>query len=183
MEDRVLYQTYVSHVKLMSRIGLALPGAGSLGLGWGWGGHALRLLRLYLLRPEVLICGLVMVLVLAYLQAAESWGLLGRGSSAGGSIRSLFGSWSLVNGSEAVGVSTLSWELREGDVAAYAVQGRRPKMEDRFVVNDNINDTGVALYAVFDGHGGEVSSLCHIPALRPAMQSHWITHGFLCLSS
>ena len=29
-------------------------------------------------------------------------------------------------------------------------------MEDRFVINDNINNTGVSLFAVFDGHGGEV---------------------------
>lgn len=50
-----------------------------------------------------------------------------------------------------------SWELKEGNVAVFAVQGRRPKMEDRFVVNENINGTGVHLYAVFDGHGGEVS--------------------------
>jgi protein phosphatase 1L len=29
-------------------------------------------------------------------------------------------------------------------------------MEDRFVVNNNINETGVSLFAIFDGHGGEV---------------------------
>lgn len=29
-------------------------------------------------------------------------------------------------------------------------------MEDRFVVNENMNNTGVSLFAVFDGHGGEV---------------------------
>ncbi|CAH0557570.1 unnamed protein product [Brassicogethes aeneus] len=51
-----------------------------------------------------------------------------------------------------------SWELKLGPVAAYAIQGRRPKMEDRFVINDNINNTGVALFAVFDGHGGEFAA-------------------------
>ncbi|XP_064212823.1 protein phosphatase 1L isoform X2 [Tribolium castaneum] len=51
-----------------------------------------------------------------------------------------------------------SWELKIGPYAAYAVQGRRPKMEDRFVINDNINNTGVALFAVFDGHGGEFAA-------------------------
>jgi hypothetical protein len=49
--------------------------------------------------------------------------------------------------------------LKEGIVAAYAVQGRRPRMEDRFVVNEDINKTGVSLFAVFDGHGGEVKYL------------------------
>ncbi|XP_050306740.1 protein phosphatase 1L isoform X2 [Anthonomus grandis grandis] len=51
-----------------------------------------------------------------------------------------------------------SWEMKVGPVAAYAIQGRRPKMEDRFVINDNINGTGVALFAVFDGHGGEFAA-------------------------
>lgn len=162
LEDRVLYQTYVSHMKIMSRLSLAFPG----GLGWGWGGlgggHAWRLLRIYVLRPEVLVFGAIMILVLAYLQAADAWG---RGGSASGPVRSLFGRLQglqyLVNGSVGVGAASaaerLSWELREGEVSAYAVQGRRPKMEDRFVVNDNIDNTGVALFAVFDGHGGEVS--------------------------
>lgn len=61
----------------------------------------------------------------------------------------------LVNSSVSSG-EKLSWELKEGYISAYAVQGRRARMEDRFVVNDDINDTGVSLFAVFDGHGGEV---------------------------
>lgn len=54
-------------------------------------------------------------------------------------------------------VTRFSWESQKGNVAAYAIQGRRSKMEDRFVINENIDDTGVSLIAVFDGHGGEVS--------------------------
>lgn len=151
LEDRILYQTYVSHMKLVSRFNVAFPGGG---------GHAWRLLRMYVLRPEVLVCGAVMILVLAYIQAVDVWSrsVLGRlthtlGQGLGRAPRLQY----LVSGSSASG-ERLSWELREGDVAAYAVQGRRPKMEDRFVVNDNVNDTGVALFAVFDGHGGEVSA-------------------------
>ncbi|XP_063232789.1 protein phosphatase 1L isoform X1 [Bacillus rossius redtenbacheri] len=62
-----------------------------------------------------------------------------------------------VNGSVSSG-EHLSWELKEGNIAAYAVQGRRPRMEDRFVVEEDINKTGVSLYAVFDGHGGEFAA-------------------------
>lgn len=51
----------------------------------------------------------------------------------------------------------ISWELKQGYVAAYAVQGHRAHMEDRFVINEDISNTGVSLFAVFDGHGGEVS--------------------------
>jgi len=51
----------------------------------------------------------------------------------------------------------LSWELKQDHIAAYAVQGHRARMEDRFVVNDDTNNTGVSLFAIFDGHGGEVN--------------------------
>lgn len=51
----------------------------------------------------------------------------------------------------------LSWELKQRHIAAYAVQGHRARMEDRFVVNEDMNNTGVSLFAIFDGHGGEVS--------------------------
>lgn len=53
----------------------------------------------------------------------------------------------------------LNWEFKQGYTAAYAVQGHRSHMEDRFVVNNDIDNTGVSLFAIFDGHGGEVS--CH----------------------
>lgn len=52
----------------------------------------------------------------------------------------------------------LIWELKKGYIAAYAIQGHRARMEDRFVVSEDKNNTGVSLFAIFDGHGGEVSS-------------------------
>lgn len=51
----------------------------------------------------------------------------------------------------------LKWEFKQGYTAAYAVQGHRSHMEDRFVVNNDIENTGVSIFAIFDGHGGEVS--------------------------
>lgn len=57
--------------------------------------------------------------------------------------------------------SKKSWELRDKYITAYAIQGHRNHMEDRFVVNSNIDNTGVSIFAIFDGHGGEVSSLKH----------------------
>jgi len=56
------------------------------------------------------------------------------------------------------GLDDLSWDLREENAAVYAVQGRRPRMEDRFVVHANMSGSGVSLYAVFDGHGGEFAA-------------------------
>lgn len=62
---------------------------------------------------------------------------------------------SLVNDSVNYGLN-FNWELKQDRTAAYAVQGHRARMEDRFVVNEDINNTGVSLFAIFDGHGGEV---------------------------
>lgn len=50
-----------------------------------------------------------------------------------------------------------SWKLENEYTAVYAVQGHRPSMEDRFVVNERIGDSDVSLFAIFDGHGGEVN--------------------------
>lgn len=48
-----------------------------------------------------------------------------------------------------------TWELIKGNCCVYALRGRRPKMEDRFsVITDK--DSGISLYGIFDGHGGEV---------------------------
>lgn len=49
-----------------------------------------------------------------------------------------------------------SWELRKGNVATYAIQGRRPHMEDRFNVVNDLEHTETSIYGIFDGHGGEV---------------------------
>lgn len=48
--------------------------------------------------------------------------------------------------------------MKKGPIAAYAVKGRRPHMEDRFFMDENINNTGVFLFGVFDGHGGEFAA-------------------------
>ncbi|XP_076338347.1 protein phosphatase 1L-like [Tachypleus tridentatus] len=50
-----------------------------------------------------------------------------------------------------------AWERKTENVSIYALQGRRPQMEDRFsLIIDEQND--VALYGIFDGHGGEFAA-------------------------
>ncbi|XP_055642542.1 protein phosphatase 1L isoform X2 [Toxorhynchites rutilus septentrionalis] len=51
-----------------------------------------------------------------------------------------------------------SWEEKRSTSAVYAVQGRRPRMEDRFVIDENISETGISMFAIFDGHGGEYAA-------------------------
>ena len=52
--------------------------------------------------------------------------------------------------------SKASWELRKDNVGVYAIQGRRPYMEDRFNVVTDLERTKASIYGIFDGHGGEV---------------------------
>uniref|UniRef100_UPI00358F41CF protein phosphatase 1L n=1 Tax=Myxine glutinosa TaxID=7769 RepID=UPI00358F41CF len=55
-----------------------------------------------------------------------------------------------------------TWEFRSGNVAVFALQGRRDHMEDRYAIIHGRSTRGTpgtrpnhAIYAVFDGHGGE----------------------------
>ncbi|XP_076668142.1 protein phosphatase 1L isoform X2 [Andrena cerasifolii] len=154
LEDRILYQTYLSHMKLVSKFAVGIPTGLNAGintpLGYFW-----RIMRAYALKPEVLVCGAVLAIMLFYIQAVDVWSrsLLGRIHYTLGRTTSKF----LVNDSVNNGVK-LSWELKQGYIAAYAVQGHRARMEDRFVVHEDMNDTGVSLFAVFDGHGGEFAA-------------------------
>ena len=52
-----------------------------------------------------------------------------------------------------------TWDHRSvsGQAACFALQGRRAKMEDRFTLIEKLGGTALHLYAIYDGHGGEVS--------------------------
>jgi hypothetical protein len=51
-----------------------------------------------------------------------------------------------------------TWDLRSTSQqsACFALQGRRPKMEDRFTLVEKLGNTPLNLFAIYDGHGGEV---------------------------
>ncbi|XP_055386661.1 protein phosphatase 1L isoform X2 [Condylostylus longicornis] len=50
------------------------------------------------------------------------------------------------------------WEDTKKQSAAFALLGRRAKMEDRFTLEEDINNTGISFFAIFDGHGGEFAA-------------------------
>ncbi|XP_054708166.1 protein phosphatase 1L-like [Uloborus diversus] len=50
-----------------------------------------------------------------------------------------------------------TWELIKDDSCVYAMKGRRNRMEDRFSVMSD-KETGIFLYGIFDGHGGEFAA-------------------------
>lgn len=51
-----------------------------------------------------------------------------------------------------------AWEAKKGNAAVYAIQGRRPHMEDRFNIVYDLEHTKSSIYGIFDGHGGEFSA-------------------------
>ncbi|KAI4466071.1 protein phosphatase 2c [Holotrichia oblita] len=155
LDDKIIYQTYVSHMKIMSKIAWGVPmNISPLAIGT----YLWRLFKIYVLKPEIFVFGLIVFVVLMYIQTVHLWSnnLLGRLQyTLGKTEKSRLQKLAYFNIGD---VEKSSWEKKMGPVAAYAVQGRRPKMEDRFVINDNIEKTGVALFAIFDGHGGEFAA-------------------------
>ncbi|XP_028178596.1 protein phosphatase 1L [Ostrinia furnacalis] len=149
LEDRVLHQTYVSFMKILSRFSSSAPFDTPVSYLW-------KMVRLYLLRSEVLVFTLGIIIFFMYLQTIELWSrtLLSRLSQAlspMGAVQRM----KFMEGSEA---DKQSWELKGTLSAAYAIKGRRMHMEDRFIINENINNTGISLFAIFDGHGGEFAA-------------------------
>ncbi|CAG9784568.1 unnamed protein product [Diatraea saccharalis] len=149
LEDRVLHQTYISFMKILSRLSSSVPFDAPASYLW-------KMVRLYLLRSEVVVFTLGIILFLMYLQTIELWSrtLLSRLSQAMSPIGAVQ-RMKFMEGSDA---DKQSWELKGTLSAAFAIRGRRMHMEDRFIINENINNTGISLFAIFDGHGGEFAA-------------------------
>lgn len=124
LEDKVFYQAYVSHMKILSKFAVGFSSINSP-LAYIW-----KLCRLYLLRPEVIFFGVILFIFLIYLQAVDAWsrGLLGRIQTTLG--RQKANRLKLTN--EASGHGDYQcWEEVRQQSAVYALLGRRPRMEDR----------------------------------------------------
>lgn len=149
LEDRVLYQTYLSFMKILSRFTNSVPFDTPVSYLW-------KMVRVYLLRSEVVVFSLAIIIFFMYLQTIGLWSrtMLSRLSQALSPI-SAVQRMKLLEGSDA---DKQSWELKGTQSAAYAIKGRRMHMEDRFIINENINNSGISLFAIFDGHGGEFAA-------------------------
>lgn len=148
LEDRVLHQTYQSFLKILSRFSSSAPLDAPVSYLW-------KMVRLYFLRSEVLVVTVAFILLFMYLQTIELWSrtMLSRLSQAMSPL-SAVQRMKLLEGD----ADKQSWELKGSLSAVYAIKGRRMHMEDRFIINENINDTGISLFAIFDGHGGEFAA-------------------------
>lgn len=158
LEDEILYQTYISHMNkftfILPFIPQRLPTLN----------YAFRILRLYLLKPEVFIVTFVSIVLLVYLQTANNlWGRPVIARLQNGLSKSTFSCPQLL-GKTIKSSNDSSWCTVGEKAAVFAIQGRRPHMEDRFVLAENFGNSGVSLFAVFDGHGGEVRNVSLIAA-------------------
>ncbi|XP_058808467.1 protein phosphatase 1L isoform X2 [Phymastichus coffea] len=153
LEDRTLYQTYLSHMKLISKFVVGIPTVGiNTPMGQVW-----RIAKSYFLKPEILLFGIILLAIFIYLQTVDAWSraFLRQIQHQFGHTKSKVRKFQFLVDSSS---GKLNWEFKQGNTAAYAVQGHRSHMEDRFVVNHDINNTGVSLFAIFDGHGGEFAA-------------------------
>lgn len=127
LEDKVFYQTYISHMRLLSKFAMGLSPLNSA-MAYIW-----KLLRLYCMRPEVLLFAVLCIIFVSYLNVLELWtnNVMRRVSHHFGVPFSPRNTNRLLARSPA---ERNSWEETFEYGAVYAVQGRRPRMEDRYVV-------------------------------------------------
>lgn len=112
LEDKIFSQVYINSMKILSKFAVTIPPLSS----WG-------LFRFYL-------CVVILFIVLFYLQVATVWprGIIHRITTSLGYTRKINRLQILPTNSPE---KKQSWELTKEGSSAFAVQGRRLKMEDR----------------------------------------------------
>jgi protein phosphatase 1L len=120
LEEKVLKQACASHMKFIQRFAIGFfnrPGNSSIS----------QFMKL-LLRPEVFLIAIVIFVFCFYLQAIElnASGFISRISSS-----FKFRSKTKISFTSSSAAEKDSWEEVKAQSAVYAVQGRRPRMEDR----------------------------------------------------
>ncbi|KAE9529252.1 hypothetical protein AGLY_011928 [Aphis glycines] len=151
VEDKIIYQVYLTHMKLLSsKLTLAKNKVNSYNNMW-------KYMQFYFTKPEVIFF-LALILCLLFF----SGNLF---KSTNGFFKKINRSLSFIgfNDFQQLMVDekdalTKNWKFNGKNVALYAIKGRRSQMEDRYVIKTNIMNTGISLFAIFDGHGGEFAA-------------------------
>lgn len=151
IEDKIIYQVYITHMKLItSKLASAKNKFNSFSNMW-------KYIQFYLIKPEVIFFLLFLLCLLIF-----SGNLY---NSTNGFFKKFNRNFTFIgfNNLQQLMVDekdalSKNWKFEGKNVALYAIKGRRSQMEDRYVIKTNIMDTGISLFAIFDGHGGEVSN-------------------------
>lgn len=120
LEDKVFYQTYISHMRLLSKFAMGISPLNST-MAYIW-----RLLRSYCMRPEFLLFAVICIIFVSYIHVLEIWSQ---------NVMRRFGVHSARSANHRMGIRSPaernSWEEIDDQCACYAIQGRRNRMEDR----------------------------------------------------
>ncbi|XP_026821193.1 protein phosphatase 1L [Rhopalosiphum maidis] len=151
VEDKIIYQIYLTHMKLLSsKLTSAKNKVNSYNNMW-------KYMQFYFTKPEVIFF-LALILCLLFFS-----GNLFR--STNGFLKKINRSLSFIgfNDFQQLMVDekdalSKNWKFNGKNIALYAIKGRRSQMEDRYVIKTNIMNTGISLFAIFDGHGGEFAA-------------------------
>lgn len=149
IEDRIIYQVYLTHMKLLSsKLTSAKNKLNSIYIMW-------KYVQFYIVKPEVIFC-LALLLCLLIISGNVF-------QNTNGFLKKISRSFTFVGYdnfqllADEKDALSRNWKFEGKNIGVYAIKGRRSQMEDRFVIKSNIMNTGISLFAVFDGHGGEVS--------------------------
>lgn len=150
IEDRIIYQVYLTHMKLLSsKLASVKSKFSSFYIMW-------KYVQFYIVKPEVIFC--LALLLCLFIISGNIF------QSTNEFLKKISRSFTFVGydnfqqllADEKDALSKI-WKFEGKNIGVYAIKGRRSQMEDRFVIKSNIMNTGISLFAVFDGHGGEVS--------------------------
>lgn len=152
IEDKLIYQVYLTHMKLLSsKLTSAKGKVFSFYNMW-------KFVQFYVVKPEVIFCLVLLLLLLLF-----SGNLFQNRNGILKKINRSFSSMGYNNLQQLLAdekdALSKNWKFEGKNIGLYAIKGRRSQMEDRYVIKSNIMDTGISLFAIFDGHGGEVSKI------------------------
>jgi protein phosphatase 1L len=158
----VLLSTIGSHIRLLIK---SVINFCEVGVNWTTISYLLNWMSLYVMKPTIAFLTLILLFALIC-HSFDYWiKCLTRSTikfakrlNVGLSLVSTALTTLLPNVECITGIANdnVINELKGNFVGVYALQGRRPKMEDKFsYVNDSAR-LGLEYWAVFDGHGGDV---------------------------
>lgn len=151
VEDKLIYQIYLSHMKILSSKLISVKNKFNIFL------NMLKYVQFYIVKPEVIFF-LALLLCLLFLSGNLLLSLTGFFKKISRSFTYIgFNNFQQLIVDEKDALSK-NWKFEGKNVALYSIKGRRSHMEDRYVIKTNIMNTGISLFAIFDGHGGEVSN-------------------------
>ena len=177
VESEVLCSFFASHSQLVGSMAWGLLVRAETLLE-----SLLVLLQLCLLRPEMVGVA-VAIGFLTLLINDRSFALLVHVWRAVAARLPLLGARRVTDMAAALCGETPPAEWRGRRATAFAIQGLRAKMEDRFAAEEEIalgpSGRGVSVYAVYDGHGGDVSVRPAVTAAGRSLEN--IAHCRCCL--